>query len=106
MPSREAQERLVDLLAAHASDAEVLARLQEIERRNLELFGYGVKGFTLCMIETAIEVSNGTVPVADIESLLATGARCSARDPWTCSRRGRDGTAPGRRLPPRPHHQG
>ena len=65
-----AQERLADLLAAHASDAEVLARLQEIERRNLELFGYGIKGFTLCMIETAIEVSNGTVPVADIERLL------------------------------------
>src|ERR1039457_1484060 len=63
-----AQERLVDLLAAHATDAEVLARLQEIERRNLELLGYGIKGFTLCMIETAIEVSNGKVPVTDIRS--------------------------------------
>ena len=60
-----AQERLVDLLAAHATDAEVLARLQEIERRNLELLGYGIKGFTLCMIETAIEVSNGKVPVTE-----------------------------------------
>ena len=74
-----AQERLADLLAAHASDAEVLARLQEIERRNLELFGYGIKGFTLCMIETAIEVSNGTVPVADIERLLGTGREMLAR---------------------------
>ena len=74
-----AQERLVDLLAAHATGAEVLARLQEIERRNRELFGYGVKGFTLCMIETAIEVSNGKVPVTDIELLLETGREMLAR---------------------------
>ena len=74
-----AQERLVDLLAAHATDAEVLARLQEIERRNLELLGYGIKGFTLCMIETAIEVSNGKVPVTDIELLLETGREMLAR---------------------------
>ena len=74
-----AQEWLVDLLAAHATDAEVLARLQEIERRNLELLGYGIKGFTLCMIETAIEVSNGKVPVTDIELLLETGREMLAR---------------------------
>jgi putative hydrolase of the HAD superfamily len=74
-----AQERLAELLSAHASDEEVLSRLHEIERRNLELFGYGVKGFTLSMIETAIEVSGGTVPVADIESLLATGRQMLAR---------------------------
>ncbi len=74
-----AQERLAELLSAHASDGEVLSRLHEIERRNLELFGYGVKGFTLSMIETAIEVSGGTVPVADIERLLATGRQMLAR---------------------------
>ena len=74
-----AQERLVDLLAAHATDAEVLARLQEIERRNLELLGYGIKGFTLCMIETAIEVSNGKVPVTDIKLLLEAGREMLAR---------------------------
>jgi len=74
-----AQERLADLLSAHASDGEVLARLHEIERRNLELFGYGVKGFTLSMIETAIEVSGGAVPIADIERLLRTGQEMLAR---------------------------
>jgi len=74
-----AQERLVDLLAAHATGAEVLSRLQEIEGRNRELFGYGVKGFTLCMVETAIEVSNGKVPMTDIELLLETGREMLAR---------------------------
>ena len=74
-----AQERLVDLLAAHATGDDVLARLQAVERRNLELFGYGIKGFTLSMIETAIEVSDGTVPVADVERLLAMGKEMLAR---------------------------
>ena len=74
-----AQERLVGLLAAHATDAEVLTRLKEIEGRNRELFGYGIKGFTLGMIETAIEVSKGEVPVADIDLLLETGREMLAR---------------------------
>ena len=74
-----AQERLVDLLAAHATGEDVLARLQVVERRNLELFGYGIKGFTLSMIETAIEVSDGSLPVADIERILATGRDMLAR---------------------------
>lgn len=74
-----AQERLVGLLAAHASAAEVLARLKAVEKHNRELFGYGVKGFILCMIETAIELSNGKVPATDIEHLLETGQEMLAR---------------------------
>jgi putative hydrolase of the HAD superfamily len=74
-----AQDRLVELLVAHAPAAQVLARLREVESRNRELFGYGVKGFTLCMIETAIEMSDGEIPVADIERLLKTGREMLAR---------------------------
>ena len=74
-----AQENLSGLLAAHATGSEVMSRLHEVERRNLELFGYGIKGFTLSMIETAIEVSGGSVPVADIERLLETGREMLAR---------------------------
>jgi putative hydrolase of the HAD superfamily len=55
-------ERLAELLSPwvpHTAAAE--ARLVEVERRNLALFGYGVKAFTLSMIETAIEVSGEQV---------------------------------------------
>ena len=45
-------------------------RLIEVERRNLGLLGYGVKAFTLSMIETAIEVSGGEVPTAFIQQIL------------------------------------
>jgi putative hydrolase of the HAD superfamily len=74
-----AQERLADLLTAYASDAEVLARLQAVEERNRGLFGYGIKGFTLCMIETAIELSHGSIPVGDIDRVLAIGRQMLAR---------------------------
>jgi putative hydrolase of the HAD superfamily len=51
----------------------ISARLLEAERRNLRLYGYGIKGFTLSMIETAIEVTGGEVPSATIAEILAYG---------------------------------
>jgi putative hydrolase of the HAD superfamily len=68
-----AQEQLAGLLAEHADGSVVAARLQDVERRNLELFGYGVKGFTLSMVETAIEVSRGRLPIAAVQQLLDVG---------------------------------
>jgi putative hydrolase of the HAD superfamily len=65
--------RFVALLEPHA-DAETLqSRLAEAEQRNLRLYGYGVKGFTLSMIETAIEITDGEVPTRVIRELLAAG---------------------------------
>jgi putative hydrolase of the HAD superfamily len=66
-------ERMRALLVPYAS-AEVLdERLLETERRNLRYFGYGVKGFVLSMIETAIEVSDGQVAAAEVRALLDAG---------------------------------
>jgi putative hydrolase of the HAD superfamily len=48
-------------------------RLASTERANLELFGYGIKGFTLSMIETAIEVTDGRIPTVGIQALLERG---------------------------------
>jgi putative hydrolase of the HAD superfamily len=41
-----------------------------VERKNLRVFGYGIKGFTLSMIETAIELSGGLVTGAEIQRLF------------------------------------
>ena len=43
------------------------------ERRNLDRYGYGVKGFTLSMIETAIEVTEDRVPARLIRQILDAG---------------------------------
>lgn len=66
--------RLAELLepwVPHTEAAE--AHLLEVERRNLGLLGYGVKAFTLSMIETAIEVSAGEVPAPAIQEILDWG---------------------------------
>jgi putative hydrolase of the HAD superfamily len=62
------------LLAPYVGEGfDVDARLYATERRNLELFGYGAKGFTLSMIETAIELSDGAITAAEISEILALG---------------------------------
>ncbi|HEX9992653.1 MAG TPA: HAD family hydrolase [Acidimicrobiales bacterium] len=64
------QERFAALLADYVEPAELARLLIETERRNLVTFGYGVKGFTLSMIETAIEVSDRKVGAEEIETIL------------------------------------
>jgi putative hydrolase of the HAD superfamily len=66
-------DRFRALLADHAEQAELDRRLLDAERANLELYGYGVKAFTLSMVETAIEVTDGTIEVADIKAILDAG---------------------------------
>jgi putative hydrolase of the HAD superfamily len=70
---RLTEERLVALLADHGPAEPILRKLREVERRNLPLYGFGVKGFTLSMTETAIEVTGGRAPAALIGEILASG---------------------------------
>ncbi|WBL33691.1 HAD family hydrolase [Sinirhodobacter sp. HNIBRBA609] len=67
------QERFHDLLADHAPREHLAERLLAAERRNIGHYGFGVKGFTLSMIETAIEVSEGRVPASVISEIMAAG---------------------------------
>ncbi len=70
---RLTQERFSALLAGHAAADHLQARLLAAERRNLGHYGFGVKGFTLSMIETAIEVTDGRVPASVIAEIMAAG---------------------------------
>jgi putative hydrolase of the HAD superfamily len=69
------QTALRDLLRRHVPDADVDAHLDEVEMRNLGLYGYGVKAFTLSMLETAIQVTDGRIPTADLEVILGWGKK-------------------------------
>src|SRR6202040_3388362 len=69
------QEELRELLHRHVPKADVDTHLDEVEMRNLAVYGYGVKSFTLSMIETAIEVTEGRIPAADLEVILGWGKR-------------------------------
>jgi putative hydrolase of the HAD superfamily len=67
------QDRFRELLTRYVPEGRVDERLYETEVRNLRLFGYGVKGFTLSMIETAIEVTECRIEAADIRRIVNLG---------------------------------
>jgi putative hydrolase of the HAD superfamily len=64
------QAKFKQLLAAYHSDEWIETKLNETERRNIEHFGYGIKGFTLSMIETAIELTEGRISGAEIQEII------------------------------------
>jgi putative hydrolase of the HAD superfamily len=66
---------LEDYLPHHALSQELF----KTEIENLPLYGYGIKGFILSMIETALRVSNKTVDLATIEKAIQYGKELLAR---------------------------
>lgn len=71
---RDIQDRFSELMQPWAGSTEVAANeLEAVERRNLEIFGYGVKGFTLSMVDTAIMMSDGGVSADDIHRIVSWG---------------------------------
>jgi putative hydrolase of the HAD superfamily len=62
-------ELLEDYLPAHTLSRELL----QTEVNNLSLYGYGIKGFILSLIETALRISDKTIPVDVIEKIIGFG---------------------------------
>lgn len=67
------EDRFAELLADYAERDHLEERLLAAERRNVQHFGYGIKGFTLSMIETALEVTENKVPASVVGEILAAG---------------------------------
>lgn len=97
---RLTQERFRALMAGFAPPEVLDARLAEVERRNLALYGYGVKGFTLSMIETAMELSGHEAPARIVAELLAAGREMLAHpvEPLPGVREALAGLSDGHRL--------
>ncbi len=70
---RLSEARFAALLGDYADAKDLTARLLEAEKRNLAHYGFGIKGFTLSMIETAIEVTEGRAPSKVIRDILEVG---------------------------------
>lgn len=70
---RLTQERFADLLKDFTEPDHLMERLLEAERRNLGHYGFGVKGFILTMIETALDVTENRVPASVIRELIDAG---------------------------------
>jgi putative hydrolase of the HAD superfamily len=61
------------LLARYHDSDTVDKTLLATEQRNLDLYGYGIKGFTLSAIETAIELTEGRISAEEISTLIGLG---------------------------------
>jgi putative hydrolase of the HAD superfamily len=68
------QRRFDELVRRYVDEeVDVHGTLNEVERRNLDRYGYGIKGFTLSMLEAAIEATGGAIGTEEIGQLLAAG---------------------------------
>lgn len=76
---RETEERFAELLEGYETKNKVDQELFKMEMANLESYGYGVKGFMLSMIESALELSNNRIPQNTIAKILELGKEMIAR---------------------------
>jgi len=66
----EAQDKLKVLLADYADGETVDQWLYQKEMGNLKYYGYGIKSFTLSMIETAVELTKGRIEGAEVLQIV------------------------------------
>ena len=69
----DVEARYRELVQHHVPHADVGEALLATERRNLGVFGYGIKGFVLSMIETAIELTGGRITSAEVATIVGWG---------------------------------
>ena len=67
------REQFCAMLARYEPQGVLEDRLYAVEMRNLGHFGYGVKGFVLSMIETAIELTDGRLDSTDVRTIIDWG---------------------------------
>ncbi len=70
---REAEQTFACMLGEYAGREESFRSLYETEIRNISLYGYGIKGFTLSMIETALHISGNRIGADKLQDILRLG---------------------------------
>lgn len=70
---RDAEAEFAKLLSGFETLNKIDQELFKMEMKNLSVYGYGVKGFVLSMVEMALELSNNTVSNAVISKILNIG---------------------------------
>jgi putative hydrolase of the HAD superfamily len=84
----QAKDEFVQLLKTYYQDENaVKARLDEVEEGNVSIYGYGIKSFSLSMIEAAIEISQGAISGKELEAVARLGRKMLSTRvrvfPWT-----------------------
>jgi putative hydrolase of the HAD superfamily len=76
---QETEKEFCQLFENYLPQHTVARELLQTEIQNLSLYGYGIKGFMLSMIETALKISNKTVSVEAIDKIIGYGKALLAR---------------------------
>ena len=77
---RETEEKFANLLESFETKNKIDQELFKMEMKNLELYGYGIKGFMLSMIESSLEISNNRISQATILEILGLGKEMIEHD--------------------------
>lgn len=72
--------KIAKLLIPYGTQEEIEIHLNQVELGNVQLYGYGVKGFALSMIEAATQLGNGKLPGKDIQTILGYTKEMIAAD--------------------------
>ncbi len=72
---RETEEKFAELLQQYETKNTIDQELFKMEIKNLDLYGYGIKGFMLSMVEAALELSNNQVSQETLWEILDLGKR-------------------------------
>ena len=70
---RQTEERFYELLSGYSSQHTLERELLKTEIENLAIYGYGIKGFVLSMIETALRVTNNAINAGAVEKIINLG---------------------------------
>ncbi len=70
---REAEKEFAGLLSQYETENKIDQELFKLEIQNLGMYGYGIKGFTLSMVECALQLSNYMVSQKTIDAILDIG---------------------------------
>ena len=70
---REAENKFAQYLVRFETENKIEQELFKTEIKNLEIYGYGIKGFMLSMVECALKISNYTISQHEIEDILTIG---------------------------------
>ncbi len=70
---RDAEHTYAGLMSAYGNQTHILAELLKTEYLNMPVYGYGIKGFMLSMIETGMRLTNGQLPPDTVQHILSLG---------------------------------
>ena len=70
---RDVEHKFAQLLSASETENTIDQELFKMEMKNLSIYGYGIKGFVLSMVESAIELSNGKISNKVLSEIINLG---------------------------------